>query len=387
MPIRNDMPNRIRAKNERVQAVARKTIETLSQTHRAMNEAAIEADGYPSLIYIPLTTGRTCTCERHIDVLDEKGNLNPETMHRILQEADISFEEYGSDPKYGPDPTEGEEASVDDDTQLIDFKDFDPLTPDQQTIIDTEQPVGVRAIACALCMGYGRVGGYRAYRAHRLVLDATARPTDSGRVTVNTQKQPYRYDCNTNGYLEWTVTLPKGASRLDALRVWNNKDLIPSDKWALKIDGNVVTSDTLLAAITGAPQVVRIDFFDELQISHLELQLGLTTSLPKVDFSRIYQTTNNQVFKQVAENNVVIPPSVDGSLLKGSIVIESVHGEAWRMTDVNRNNDHAGNVLFYDCPARICQPYELAFLLPNPKTIKYSALRDHVSVTKPQRFL
>lgn len=344
------------AKNERVAEVARKSIETLAATHQALNMSAVHADHHKCLLFIPLKTGRRCTCSSTASLLDENGNMSDFGIKAILDSTPIN-------KLIGMSSTDVEvfeyDGGASDSTDELYDDDFMLNGQPVHDQIDTEKSPGVGSTACNICQGLPFVGGYSVHNGLRLVLDVTA-PHTGNRFDTNSAS-PYFYSLSANGYVEFPVLIPAGMIRVDAFRLWNNFTIMKS--YRILLDGVEVTQDTILAHPNlGKPQVLRVVALDKLDFTHFELQVG-GTELTPVDLSRYTNTTQNTMYRQLGDFTAVIWPTFIGDL-KGAIVEETVEGLKFRISEFNRNSDHVGNQLFNECTMRVVQPYELASYLP-----------------------
>lgn len=350
---------RRKAKNEKGSEVARQSIENLARQHQAHNMSALRADGHPCLLYIPLVTGRTCTCSQHKQILDEQGNMDAEQMDSILG-PDVDIYEYNS----GASTPDSKNIVLDSEDFLDETDGSPPNLP-----IERERMAGAQLTSCNVCQGRRWVGGYSVHGGSRIVLDCTLNPkVHYGE--LDTLQSPNRYSMTKNGYLEFNVLIPKGAIRIDSFRLWNNDQLLKS--FRVLLDSVPVTQDTLLRHPNlGRPQVLRIEFLTDLLATHFELQTAGIDLIP-VDLSRYSNTTQNTMYRQLGEFTAVLPPTFVGDL-KGAIIEETVEGLRFRITEMGRNSDHAGQQLFNEVQCQVVQPYELAHLLPGLNKVQHRA--------------
>ena len=366
-------------KNAKIPDVASRSLEALAGAIQQQYINAIFVNGVDSIIYIRRENGRSCTCQdigispvfqQGSTTLEVDGTFGRATLDSLLTGDDIVFRDPGG--RAGDTAIDRHEHGPED---TVVFKDeMEPRTsdPDQGIIVPpTEENVNILpsgSSGCALCFGTGYVGGFDIHLGYRETLDVTLNPTLTN-LSLDHTLNPHRLwkKSSSVGTATFSIILPKAAIITHSLKVWDNKELVSPLTYKLEISEgtwNTISATNLLTYCTGKPALIRLTtLVDDFRFSHVEIQVGYTSTPPKIDIPKFDEVLHAAVFEGIVGSPIILPPTL-AKLNSSSMVRESLFGRIWRITNVRDWYDHRMNNHGYETTARLIQKYETSNILP-----------------------
>ncbi len=212
----------------------RPTMDAVTPIIQQHNQKAIEASGFPVLIYRRVSSGIPCSCSKSSsdassELYDESGDATPTTIQSILHQANFEIEEYGPEGNVVNTATEVTSDPV-----------FDQ---GQGTQVIPEEPNSVFALAgytansCGICFGSGYVGGYQMLGCHRHVF-TYHNIADSSGVEVVRDNYPHSlrflnldayvsFRLPSRGLASYNGVVPNTLPSL--VSIWNNNSRLDTD--------------------------------------------------------------------------------------------------------------------------------------------------------------
>jgi hypothetical protein len=361
-------------------------------------EAALAVNGFPIVFWRRKTAGLRCTCcggadanggipptidvlESGITILDPQGAGTQNFLDSMLQGSVFSIDRYGS-RKHAVDFNGGDnyQRTVPN-SPLVNSKeihnkssDLDDSFAEQIEPEDAEDlfslgtehnmATATATMGCAVCLGTGWVGGYDPSNALRTVYDVQASWT--GDILLDTTVQPRRWLLHDGGQARVPVLWPAGAVGVEALRVWNNKDLIHdvqlhvvTAQGTLAVDGNTVGE-----LCTGEVRELILDFGAGVAaFTHLELQFEMGVVPVYAEWSRLAYNENLQLPENLDNPSITLSPSLPHVALY-DLIGEEVYRKLWKINSSNPAFDRERQINGWEVTARLLQTYELPSLLP-----------------------
>ena len=399
MPIRDARYNKINPANSRIVDVAKQTLrEILPVQHRRYNNA-FEINGYDCLVYTRLHQGIVCSCmgsQKALGVLlNEQGKMPQGKINEMI-EGGMHFKvnRYGERDLERDDlrPFRGDPVKAKTDQQYDgqDGAGTEPPFNKHQGLLDdpfadeigdsnTEDPSGsklnqnlddaladfdanalnVSDVSCGVCFGTGYVGGYAVHGSWRQILSTQwdGIRLDPGGL-IEPRKRPHFFHST---WAEFNTILPKGFCYLDSIKVWNNTKLVITA--AILIDGNQANYSNVRALCDGKMHTIRVQFVDATDWTHLEIQIGLSTIMPKVDFPNISSSadvTKLNPIEDLQVNLSGIVPQLDVR----DLIVDHTLGFVWQVGPCSSWNDKHNNILGWTATVRVVQPNEVLDMLP-----------------------
>lgn len=370
---------RLHDKNTKAVPVAIDRIKTVAPIVQERYHNAFEVNGFPCVIYNKMYTGLKCSCTLGkelspvIPLLDEKGNAAADHIQSMLTGSNFSIEDYGTRPNQ-----ENSNKPFVIDSNNTKKKSFQPEHEiDNPLATDIEADINASFLEleadrattgkCGICFGTGFVGGYNVHNGMRLVLSSVNDHTAYG-YTVDQTVTPHSFTQDSpDGYVDFIVTLPFGASRLDALNIWNNQTVVsdvtayigPSETGLVPL-----TKTSLLSFCTGVPVLIRISGCTEF--THLEVQLNLTGETTYLEYPHFTKTGDLNVIDAISNVQILVSPKV--YQVQPWDIIVDIHDRTnpryWRVLDNTDFKDRNANVHGWEVNARLVQAYEIYKNLP-----------------------
>ena len=400
MPIRSSSNNRVLPSNSRAVDVAKQAIYALTPVQQRKYDNAFQVQGYDSLVYTRLEQGVRCSCmsgQSNLGtLLMEDGKMPVGKIDELLTggmvfkvnrygarqpDREDLREPRGQDPKTRQDQAyDGlkNENTIQPPTTIVSSDLTDPFT--DEVVDSATEGVDGHLVrneldeladtfdinnsnssdnACAICFGSGFVGGFTVLGSWRQALSSEWGPTVlSPGGTIEVGASPFFFRCL---WAEFTTILPKGFVALDSLRVWNNAKLVTSG--TVLIDGSTADWSTIRTKCDGLPHVVRVQFDVDTDWTHLEIQIGLTTQMSKIDFPKMVNAGDQSKLDATDDVQINASPMIPYLSAK-DVIIEHTFGKAFQVGSINPWNDKSRNVLGWDCSCRVIQPNEVLNLLP-----------------------
>lgn len=422
MPYRESGNNQtIIPANARNSDVAQKAIQEIAPVQQQRYKAAFLVHGYACVVYSRMQSGTVCSCsgsrKRMNSILGEDGKANEQVLAEMLTGQQFRTTPYGAErwavngfkspmyepntpidprpttpPGYGPQPPippdvqfEGydSEFATSPDAPNAFSPRFDIVAPPdtypvqrtsdgEHEIVGDNGPVQVDTLddlmgewdsgtmsffdsGCPVCFGTGFVGGFSPLYGHRQVLTPDMVYLTEGSI-VGTDL-PW----SATGSFQFNLTLPRGASALNTLTLWNlNKRL----GYKMFIDGQLATAASIMQFCDGKPHGVQVVIDRDTQWTHLEIQfsIGLTTAY--FDFPRLPRKNDTNLLEQTEPFRIVISPDVPQVINPGDIISESTNGRVLVVQTVEPWNTRNRITLGQTIEVRPIQPQEYYNLLP-----------------------
>lgn len=219
--------------------------------------------------------------------------------------------------------------------------------------------LGLTDSFCPVCMGTGWVGGYSLHNGWRLVVGAMS-------ADVNWESnglEPNQNVPTQEGVTEFTLdlVLPKHGVCVDALRLWNNRKVIPC---SFTIDGQALTTESdLLKWCDGVRHTLIVRPTTASNVTHLEIQVNQSESWALLEFPRQSRTGNVGIPDDWSPTNINVSPFVP-HMEPRCVVFEGSYNKFFMVGQVSSWNDRRRRVLGWDCEVRVLQPSEMQTLLP-----------------------
>lgn len=374
--------------------IARSAFDTLLPVAVRHYTNAISVDGYPVTYYRRRSTGMRCTCcgttpepaqtpdqlAVGANVLKPSGEGTPDYIASMLHGSVFQISRYGSrnrmvDANGGDNPQRSVphsplHQSANDRNKSSEMSDpfveqLDPGEPDDLFVDPAEDLSRAQTNGCAVCLGTGWVGGYDPFNAMRVVYDTQAQW--SGSIVLDNSVQPYRWTVQSIGQsraASITVLVPAGAVGVDAVRVWNNRDLVGAVRVTVSTSkGAASLVDAVRGGLTGW-LLVNLEFADEVEhFTHLEVQFALALDTIYADWGRLSYSEDLSVPEHLDNASLIISPNVPAVSMY-DVVSESVYRRLWKINTTNPLLDRERQVHGWEATARLIQAYELPSLLP-----------------------
>lgn len=411
MPLRESSNAQILPANARAVDVAQRALHDVAAIQQAKYNNAFLVAGYESLLYHIQESGSPCSCGSRSRALStrlgEDGKLDRGQINKLITGGyEFKVNPYGT--KMGNSVEYATEhgiplqphsdtsiwESVDSLSQLtpemngvtrsmVDPTGFDvdvetrndangPKLPQDildslsQSAFDTDE-LGLSDVSCPICMGTGFVGGFLPEGGYRKILtpDDILAEYDG---TLDPLVRPLAAEDVT--YFKYQFTLPKGALRVDALNVWHKNKMVAA---TFMVDAVPLTSvQQLVHYADGAPHLLYVLFPAPTRFTHVEIQLGLTHSLPRIDFPKLVQGSDLRKLDSTEDVSLVASPTVS-LIRRKDILVESNFGKAFQVVSVPVWVDNSRRVMGWEFQARVIQPQELYALLPRRRQMKQQA--------------
>lgn len=370
---------RLHDKNTKAVPVAIDRIKTVAPIVQERYHNAFEVNGFPCVVYNKMYAGLKCSCTLGreespvLPLLDDNGNAAPDHIQSILMGSDFGIEDYGIRPNQ---EKEGKPFVIDSNntkkkTFQPDHQLDNPLSTDVEanlnsTFLELEADRASTG-KCGICFGTGFVGGFNVHNGMRLVVSSVSEHTAFG-YTVDQMVTPHSFSQDDpSGYVDFLVTLPFGATRLDALNIWNNQtNLTEVNAFiGLSTTGLVPLDKTsLLAHCTGTPVVIRVSGC--VQFTHVEIQFNLTNETTYLEYPHFTKTGDLNVLDAVSNVQILVSPKV--YQVQPWDIIVDLHDRSapryWRVMDNTDFKDRNANVHGWEVNARLVQAYEIYRHLP-----------------------
>lgn len=402
MPIKLAPTNRHHAKNSRLVDVAKSNIQAVIPIAQQLYDNALQVNGYEILVYNEMKTGRQCSCSRSVDIgpsaplLDEKGNATQEHIAELLEGSSFKIKRYASrDGAFDGSTIEKQHNILGDTTSHIQddvSTGTSTLVDDHMNMSEFETPLSSFDNGmCGVCFGTGYVGGFNILGGQRHIIEPDYGVDALSFVEVVKSELPYKWRfngealnfslTNTNdwGFIEWTMTLPYGLDSLDALRVFDNFISLKTPKklyWynTLSTNWEPLLSETkyvdqikyTILADKGKRVKFRLYMPGGTEVTHIEFQYRLSSSNFFAEYPRLTETGDMSLMESMDAVQLVVSPLVI-DLKPRDIIVDTVFGKYWKVTNSNYFNDVKRNVLGWDVNARLIQPNEVFRQLPTRK--------------------
>lgn len=410
MPIVPPFSNhRIPPQNARSGDVARATLEAVLPAQNRKYHEAFRVNGYPGILYRYKTSGPRCACQsksRAINArLDEEGKAPPGAINEIMTGTTFGFSNYGSSiqntPDYAETRTQGRsilEVSIDPRSQAPLAQPTHPgplqpggLPPKKGTMtalsnnhidvveeydedadltnFQSELDVGAYGYSdtsCPICFGSGHIGGFDILNGYRKVVnfqDSTlVLPADA---VISVEK---RIPGITTRQVAWNIIFPASCVAIDAFRVWNDTEfLVPG---TVRIDGDVIASNAAIMALCdGRPHDVEFTWPSEVELTHFEFQVNLSTESIYFELPRLSKNANQNIREATNPFSVNLSPLVP-HVKPLDVIVESTFGKALHVKDVTGWNERRFSTLGWDVEVRPTQPQELFSMLPRRSLVE-----------------
>ncbi len=399
-------------RNQNSVAVARTSLELLAPVVQQQYINALAVNGYDCLFYSVLQHGRRCSCTFAIDaappndgvapIFDDKGNGSIEFISSMLGNSTFSIDRYGK-RKNLPESKTTKDATIsyEDSKNRIDvidnLKDTDlvndrarQILPKTKKLANSNFPEDVVLIegaeievnddvgsgqnssaACGVCFGTGYIGGFAIHKGFKNDLDASWNAVSMQGFTITKVTHPYVFESVDNtGFIEWTVTLPKGAFAVEAIRVFNSRIPLWSG-FGLDIKNAEFSTYeqlnyvSLLRFCNGLPATIRLsidNYPDVFTMTHISLQLLMSDIPTYFDYPHLSKTSDTSVLDAVDQIQLNVTPEVP--LVKPyDVVYDRVFNKLWRVTSVEDFVDRLQNQHGTSCNARLIQENEALYQL------------------------
>jgi hypothetical protein len=390
-PVRESSNNKFLPANSRAVDVAKQAFSTLTPIQQRRYDNAFQVQGYDTLVYTRLTQGITCSCmstqKEAASMLGEDGKLPPGRINELLTGGMVfKVQRYGARDKAREDlreprgmpPKTREDQQYDgldseeslDDNMLSDSTDLDDpfasrVVPRTAESIDDlignfdSNDINIGDVSCGICFGTGFVGGFTVGGSWRQILTTSwpdIRIAPGGLIEVN--RKPFYFECD---WAEFLVTLPKGFTAIDAVKVWNNTKLVRTGR--ILVDSNTANYSIFKILADGRPHLVRVEFDTPTEWTHVELQFGIRDRLERIDFPKMARNADMSKLDQTDDVQINASPMIS-TLSARDVLIEHTFGKAFEVMNVNPWNDKSRNILGWDCTGRVIQPNEVLNMLP-----------------------
>ncbi len=370
---------RLHDKNTKAVPVAIDRIKTVAPIVQERYHNAFQVNGFPCVVYNKMYTGVKCSCTLGresspvLPLLDDKGNAAPDHIQSMLMDSGFGIEDYGIRPNqeragkvFTVDSNNTKKKSFQPDVDL-----GNPLSTEVEADLNSSflelEPDRATTGKCGICFGTGFVGGFNVHNGMRLVFSSVSEHNAFG-YTVDQMVTPHSFSQNDpSGYVDFRVTLPFGATRLDALNFWNNQTLLSGVTAQIgQTTTGLVPLDkaSLLAHCIGTPVVIRISGC--AQFTHVEIQFNLTGETTYLEYPHFTKTGDLNVLDAVGNVQILVSPKVYN--VQPWDIIVDLHDRSspryWRVLDNTDFKDRNANVHGWEVNARLVQPYEIYRHLP-----------------------
>lgn len=370
---------RLHDKNTKAVPIAIDRIKTVAPIVQERYHNSFEVNGFPCVVYNKMHTGVKCSCSTGREVspilplLDDKGNAAPDHIQSMLTGSDYGVDDYGvtlsqtsRDDIFTIDSNNTKKKSF-----QPEHDSGNPFATDIESDINSTflELEASRATTgkCGICFGTGYVGGFNVHNGMRMVLSSVSDAVLYG-YTVDQTATPHSFSQNDpDGYVDFTITLPFGATKVDALNVWNNQTALSDVRFLIgpSSTGLVpLTKASLLTFCTGVPVLIRVEGCKEF--THIEIQFNLTNDTTYLEYPHFTKTGDLNVIDAVSNIQILVSPKV--YQVQPWDIIVDLHDRTapkyWRVLDNTDFKDRNSNVHGWEVNARLVQGYEIYRNLP-----------------------
>jgi len=200
----------------------------------------------------------------------------------------------------------------------------------------------------------------------RLILTAQNEHERDGATTLNGVASPNSFEVGPDGWVRFTVVIPRGIEYALYPRVFNNTKTIPYRKWKLTDSSSAeLTPQRLKEVANGKPQMIELRFSDATEFTHLELVFsGRPLDQPlKADSPEIQTLTD--VTRMDAQSPVTFILGGTFNISKRAVVIDHLPrmSRHWRVNDIAPRRDNLGFIYEQTLTSRLIDLYEITQLL------------------------
>jgi hypothetical protein len=396
-------------RNNNSVTVAQTSLQLLAPVFQKQYQNAMAVNGYPCVFYSVLQAGRRCSCSFNLNkqpdadgitpIFDEQGDANLEFISSMLGGSSFSIDRYATrrnlSEKQVKDATQIDHEDINRtskigerridtsrDTELDSPKTRDVLSKQREVDrsnfpnddVFIEDPSSVEdvlsgqgsAVACGICFGTGFIGGFSIHKGFKADLDTTWEPSTSRGFTVSKVNLPHAYESvDSEGYLEWTVVLPRGAINIEVIKVFNNRTPLWSG-FTLEIKNDEfptfeqINYLSLLKFCNGRPATVRLSvsaLLDVFVMTHVTFQIMMSSIPTFIDYPHLNKTSDTTVLDAIDQVQLNVAPEVP--LIKPyDLIFDRVFNKLWRITTVDDFIDRIQNEHGHNCNARVVQEFE-----------------------------
>lgn len=382
-PVRTSNNNKVLSSNARNSDVASRAIQEILPAQQMRYYSAFRVQGFEGVLYNRVKQGLKCTCgasERHLaSRLDEDGKAKPGVINELLTGVSVfNVTPYGqSMPRDNPfDSVVSPQAPVNKHQGVFDivqaepqslpanvtdgFGDNGPLSAefDIDTLVGEfdASHAGYSEVSCPICFGTNFVGGYAPLYGCRIVkpVNEVVIPAEG---VIDLTRKPWR--CKSRAFEFYTV-LPFGAQCLDIFRVCNDKKVVPAN---FTIDGQPINPTTVLRFCDGRLHLVKAEFQDNTDWTHIEIQFGTSAEAAFFEFPRLSKSSDISLLDQTEPFQIILSPLIPLVEVQ-DIFTDTGTGKALIVETVNSWNTRNKDVLGWECQVRPIQQPELYNLLP-----------------------
>ncbi len=366
--------------------IARSSIDQVISSAQQQSINALSVNSRPVLYFARKLSGTLCSCG-HVAASNPDGTTGlpttpgnhqaapdgfgtPEFIGSVLQGTSFTVDRYGVQPANANQQAKQDGMPW---TPLLDRTSTSNQDPLSQTTVDESAEDFLESASpllneapksCGVCMNTGYVGGYDPINMLR-VSYSTQAPWTSG-VGLDESTRPYSFEVLGVPTLE--VLVPKAARNLIALRVWNNRELVPGV--GIMVAGVPFTSAWRSAV--GGTLLVALDFSKcvEKRFTHLEVMYDIGMPPVLVEWSNLEYSENFEVIDQISDVTLSVAPTVPAVALY-DIIVEDTFNRSWKVSNVNTKFDREKHVGGWNISARLIQKFEIYNLLPHMKLRTY----------------
>lgn len=224
--------------------------------------------------------------------------------------------------------------------------------------------LGITDRSCPICMGTSYVGGFSIYNGWRKIFNFQWPNADLGVGTVNTEL--FVPSVSGGTYATFQVIFPNHVIGVDALRCWNDTQVIPA---TFLVDNTVLKSEyDLIEYCDGTPHSLSIHFKQPTEFTHVEVQLNQSEENAYLDFPKMQKAGVQNVMESMQDFQLMVSPIVP-LIRANDVVAESTYGKVLLVKNSNWSNDKHWAILGWECDARVVQPVEIYNLLPRRRPI------------------
>ena len=364
--------------NSRASDVARRLVESIAPMQQQRMMAAFKVQGIEAILYSKLNSGRRCPCADHnvqVSKLSPDGKASTGSINRILAGNDnFGISSYNpnvnelhsglhfepnypinqTNPNLGTDNTVGPESDplanfLSDEAVVGDNGQY---SPDLDSLFENfdMSNLGTSDVSCPICFGTTYVGGYAPFRTWRHVVIPAEFETDSYIELPERTLSP--------GSHTTSITLPKGALKLDAFRTLNG-DKVTASKFY--IDGIDTATKNILSFCDGLPHQLQI--VTDHPLTHFESQFSVSSESIYFEVPKLTRTSDIGLLEQQEPFQILVSPDVP-DLKSLDIIAESQLGKILIVQSANPWNTRNRQMLGWECQVRVAQPQELWRILP-----------------------
>lgn len=384
------LPKRARtlARNSHLKSQVDATLAAVSPIVQQHNTNAIQAAGFPVLVYQRFTSGIPCSCSKlrpttgSLDLYDENGDASDAVIESIRHQAQFGLSQYNPEGRETPVALE----EVEEGTSLKDNSVVGGEAPTSEAPMEA-----FTAGSCGVCFGTGFIGGYFplgsvrsvfTYRditsSHGCEVDRTVFPhalvlsgTDSWVEFILPTKGLPKYNSLNPSVLETSPSI---------VNVWNNT--VP-----LEVQGNTPNL-TVTSRLSGKfpyqladsncklpneGSIVRVSYSDlsalavdeQVTFTHVEVMSNQTKQPFTVDIpnlSRAYDPTRATPF---SSTTMEIPANVP-PLSAWDVIADAVNQQLWLVSSSKATSPSSQQIWFQTAEVTPIEPHWLQARLPLP---------------------